>query len=126
MGAGEVLHICTQFLIEKKDLNIISLADQLHPSPAICGTPQNIALTNILAKESHHRRDYCGFLGPIKIDNHSSLFINLRSMEVYADAYILYLGGGITNGSIVRSEWQETEDKSQTLMGVIEKTYTLQ
>ena len=124
--AGEVLHICTQFLIEKKDLNIISLADQLHPGPAICGTPQNIALTNILSKESHERRDYCGFLGPIAIDNHSSLFINLRSMEVYADAYILYLGGGITNGSIVRSEWQETEDKSQTLMGVIEKTYTLQ
>ena len=123
--AGDVLHICTQFLIEKKDLDIINLADQLHPGPAICGTPQNIALTNILSKESHQRRDYCGFLGPIEINNQSSLFINLRSMEVYADAYVLYLGGGITNGSIVSSEWQETEDKSQTLMGVIEKTYTM-
>ena len=44
-------------------------------------------------------------------------------MEVSDDAFYLYLGGGITEDSVVENEWNETELKSSTLQSIIEKMY---
>lgn len=120
--AGEVLHICTDFVIEKKNIAITDIAEYLHPGPAISGAPQSITIDRIGQLESHDREDYCGYLGPI--GKESALYINLRSMQVFNDAYLLYLGGGITTDSEPEQEWNETEDKSKTLMHLIEKSYT--
>lgn len=119
--AGEVLHICTDISIEQGDYNITDIAEYLHPSPAISGVPQDVALEKIKTSERHERQDYCGYLGPLGAD--PSLYVNLRSMRIYRDAYVLFLGGGITAKSVAEQEWQETEDKSKTLMSLIEKSY---
>ena len=120
--AGEVLHICTDFLIDSEDYNITDVAEYLHPGPAISGTPKEIAIERIGQLEYHDRDDYCGYLGPL--GEESALYINLRSMQIFEDAYILYLGGGITYDSDPEEEWKETENKSKTLMHLIEKSYT--
>ena len=120
--AGNVLHISTEFSITR-DRSIGYMADTLHPGPAICGTPQRIAQQYILNYEDHERGDYCGYLGLIGVNGINALYVNLRSMRVYKEELQLYVGGGITKDSDPQSEWEETKNKSLTLLNVIQKSY---
>jgi len=40
-------------------------------------------------------------------------------MQVFADKIVFYAGGGITEGSNVDKEWEETEQKMQTLISLL-------
>jgi len=71
--------------------------------------------------EQHDRRFYTGFLGPWKLNGHSQLFVNLRCAEIGNDTFNLYVGGGLTANSVSEDEWEETVQKSKTLLLVIEK-----
>lgn len=122
--AGNVLHICSTFKIDIGAYTIQQIGNMLHPGPAISGTPMKTAIDYIKKYESHDREDYCGYLGPMNIDGESSLFINLRSMKVFKNGYSLFLGGGITKDSNAEAEWKETEDKSMTLLNIIENSYS--
>ena len=118
--AGSMLHILSTFSITEKNQGL-ELAAQLHPGPAICGLPMTPALKWIEEKEGDKRNHYCGYLGPWNLSGQRSLFINLRSMQIFRNAYVLYLGGGITEDSIALDEWDETELKAETMLAVIEK-----
>lgn len=118
--AGEVYHILSTFYLEQIP-DIFSVASALHPGPAICGVPQEVAFNWIVENEKHTREQYCGFIGPLSKNGDCHLFINLRSMKVFKDHFALYLGGGITVGSEPHKEWEETNHKSRTLLSVIEK-----
>ena len=119
--AGNVFHIKTVYDIPKMH-STDELVDQLHPGPAICGMPKADAMQCIIHGESHERKYYCGYLG-LKTAEHTSLFINLRCMQVFKDHFALYVGGGLTADSIIDSEWEETTTKSKTLESVIQKSY---
>lgn len=119
--AGQVLHLRSIFRMTDIDDPML-IANVLHPGPAICGRPQEKAMDWILDHEDHDREHYCGFIGPWNINSVKSLYINLRSMRIYKDAYVLYLGGGLTKDSDAEAEWQETELKAQTMLSVINKT----
>jgi len=119
--AGNVFHIKTVYDIPNMH-STDELVDQLHPGPAICGMPKLEAKNRIIHGESHDRRYYCGYLG-LKTAQHTSLFINLRCMQVFKDHFALYVGGGLTADSSAESEWNETTTKSKTLASVIQKSY---
>lgn len=123
--AGNVVHISTEFSIEK-DQSITHMANLLHPGPAICGTPQDIAKQYIQRYEDHDRGDYCGYIGVVGIDDCNAIYINLRSMQIYEGRMELYVGGGITKDSIPQSEWEETQNKSLTMLNVIQNSYNQQ
>lgn len=123
--AGAMLHICTDYYI-KGDAHALRVAELLHPGPAICGLPQSLAMEWIHTYENHERLDYCGYVGPWRLEAFdstasvdSALFINLRSMTIWRDAYLLYLGGGLTAASEAHAEWNETELKASTMLSVI-------
>ena len=120
--AGNVSHLKSNYSLENLRIDVDRLAGLLHPGPAICGFPQDAAFEYIKQTEVHDRKYYCGYLGPVNLDD-TSLFINLRCMEVFANYGGLYVGGGITEDSEPKSEWEETEMKARTLSSVIEKTY---
>jgi len=97
------------------------LTRQLHPTPAIHGSPRLKASQLIRKTEDHDRFLYTGYLGPIDpyLGNH--LFVNIRCMEIdNAHAY-LYVGGGITRLSKAEKEWKETEHKADVLRSVFNK-----
>jgi isochorismate synthase len=77
------------------------------------------ALDFIRRTEAHSREYYTGFLGPVGLDDHMQLYVNLRCMKVLKDRLILYVGGGITHDSIAEDEWEETEIKADTLLSVL-------
>ncbi len=127
--AAEMLHICTDYYIEKSG-DGLDIASFLHPGPAICGLPQGSAQEWIRAHEEHDRLDYCGYIGPWDMPKEedtdkvvSAVYINLRSMTIWRDSYLLYLGGGLTVRSDPESEWRETELKASTMLAAIHQKY---
>ena len=115
--AGHVFHLKTTFEGQLKN-NLAKLIKALHPTPATCGLPKNKAKLHIESIEKHNRKYYTGFLGPTS-KNKTSLFVNLRCLEIQESFSLLYLGGGITSKSIALDEWNETENKAKTLLQVI-------
>lgn len=120
--AGQMYHLKSVFE-SSEVIDPVEVALALHPGPAISGYPVDKALDFIDKNESHDRAYYCGFLGPVS-DTETSLFINLRCMQVFSDAVYLYIGGGFTKDSSVQAEWDETELKSRTLLNVVEQVYS--
>lgn len=53
------------------------------------------------------------------LNNDLRLFVNLRCMEVCEEQLMLYAGGGITEKSVPEKEWDETIQKANTLLSVI-------
>lgn len=117
--AGNVKHLKTSFSAELKN-DMWELVSALHPTPAVCGIPQDSAKQFIAQTENYDRRYYTGFLGPCNIEGQTNLFVNLRCAELFRDKVNLYIGGGITRDSIPEKEWDETELKSKTLLFAFE------
>lgn len=122
LRAGNVYHLCTHFECpvvlpgERAD----AMCRELHPTPAVGGFPKEPALTLIRQTERHDRRYYAGYLGPVRSDGTFNLYVNLRSMELFPDAFRLYAGGGITALSDADKEWQESGIKAQTMSHLID------
>lgn len=120
--AGVIEHLKTKFSFRlKENKRIGDLLYLLHPSPAVCGFPKEEAFDFILKNESYDRRYYSGFVGPLDIEGGSRLYVNLRCMEIGTDLLRLYAGGGILPSSEMKAEWEETENKLQTILSVIDQ-----
>ncbi len=116
--AGNMFHLETEFEVSNCN-DFVSLANKLHPTPAVSGFPRNNALDFIFKNEKHQRNLYAGIIGNLAKDN-VQLFVNLRCAKISKRHIELYIGGGITSDSDAVSEWNETEFKSNTLLSVLE------
>ncbi|MCD8236989.1 MAG: chorismate-binding protein [Prevotellaceae bacterium] len=95
------------------------LISSLHPTPAVCGLPQEKALRFIIENEGYDRRYYSGIVGMLNFHDETNLYVNLRCSSIAADGTaVLYAGGGLLPSSTVESEWQETEEKLKTILNV--------
>jgi isochorismate synthase len=118
--AGNLLHLRTDIsgtLLPNKNLE--SLINNLHPTPAVCGLPKEVATSFILKNEGYHRSFYSGYLGTLNVNNESNLFVNLRCMEIKENTLSIYIGGGITASSNPKNEWEETVNKAQVMKSVL-------
>lgn len=120
--AGEVKHLCTRFEFDLEEDKRVPFITELHPTPAVCGTPSDAALNLIHSFEGYCRSLYCGFIG-ILGSKTTNLFVNLRCMQCYKDEVDMYLGGGITLASVPEKEWEETENKALTLQQILRQVY---
>lgn len=114
---GSLSHLKTTFenhspISEKQFEAIIH---DLHPTPAVCGVPKDKALNFIENFEGYDRSYYSGFIGKIAQNGEASLFVNLRSMQLFKNKAILYAGAGITADSTPEKELEETERKMDAL-----------
>lgn len=126
VAAGNIAHLKTVFQFPVLELKgkTGKLLKELHPTPAVCGLPKEIAFDLISKTEQHQRRFYTGFLGPLNKNGNTNLFVNLRCAELGKDTMNIYVGGGLTAASIAENEWEETVRKSGTLLAVAEKLQT--
>ncbi|NQW37017.1 MAG: chorismate-binding protein [Flavobacteriales bacterium] len=120
LKAGQLTHICTEITGHLSiNTNLLDLVKCLHPTPAVAGYPKQKAIDFILENENYNREFYTGYFGFINKDKSSKLFVNLRCMQIEKKKLSVYVGGGITKDSNPLNEWQETEDKSKTLLSVL-------
>lgn len=118
--AGELMHIKTDFRFQMPEQgNVGDLLDFLHPTPAVCGYPKTEACRLILAHEGYDRAYYSGFAGPLNKEGKTDLYVNLRCASMSEKGLVLYAGGGLMPDSELKSEWEETEVKLQTLLSLI-------
>ncbi len=121
--AGSLAHLRTDVtgIIKSGKATLRNISTALHPTPAVCGTPKKEAREFILENEGYDREYYTGFIGPICWENaRSSLFVNLRCMKIEDGHASLYVGGGVIAASKTFEEWQETQNKLQTMLQVLQ------
>ena len=116
--AGPLAHLRTDFQWKSNLNQAWNIAKDLHPTPAVSGTPRDHALAWIQSGEKHERQFYTGMIG--SMDEQSvNLYVNLRCAQIQGDQIYLYVGGGFTADSIPEKEWEETENKSRTLLNLL-------
>lgn len=118
---GSLQHLQARFALQLPDgYAPIALAERLHPTPAICGTPQRVAQRVILEEEPSGRSYYSGFLGWYEPEQSVDLFVQIRCLQLLPEqALRLYAGGGIVRGSSLESEWQEVLHKLSAIHSLI-------
>lgn len=119
--AANLVHLKSGFEFDKSDMNnnLSKLISALHPTPSVGGLPRANANEFISKNEKHSRSYYTGFLGILSPENGCQLYVNLRCMQLFDNAILLYSGAGITASSVAEDEWNETENKLETLKKVI-------
>ncbi len=118
--AGPVKHLCTSFEFELNNCSVAQVVNELHPTPAVSGLPQEMALELIQQFEPHQRELYAGFIGVIGAEA-SNIYVNLRCAKIEERELHLFVGGGFTADSDIEKEWIETEIKAETILNVLQK-----
>ena len=115
--SAELAHLRTDIsfhLTNKTQLG--KLLNSLHPTPAVCGLPQQEAKEFILKNEGYHRKYYSGFVGMMNVNNFKThFFVTLRCLNIAQEHITFYAGGGLLAASKEENEWQETENKLRTM-----------
>ncbi len=138
--AGEVCHLRTKIMGIVDEKNLEAVVKALHPTPAVCGMPKANAREFILDNENYQREFYTGFLGELNLKtekqrsphkrnqenqayrsivNTTTLYVNLRCMQLINEKAYIYVGGGITKDSNPELEWEETVAKSGTMLSIL-------
>lgn len=111
-----IQHLATDIsgdLVDGAALDALDLAELVHPSAAICGTPTDVAARMIAELEGFDRGRYAGPVGWIDAAGNGDFAIALRCGQLADDARSvrLYAGGGIVADSVPSDELAETAQK---------------
>ena len=113
--SGNIKHLRTDFKAQIQRSDLEKIISELHPTPAVCGFPKEFCQNAIAEFEDHSRSFYAGYI-KVETDENIQYFVNLRCAEIYQNAALLYVGGGITSDSSPKKEWQETELKAGAVL----------
>lgn len=113
LTAGPVKHLYTELTFDG-DVDVWKIIKSIHPTPAVCGIPQDLTKQIIVEFEPHQRGLYTGIIGLLEKDK-VELFVNLRCGQIIDNEFFMYLGGGLTKYSVPEEEWEETLNKAKTL-----------
>lgn len=121
--AGSLAHLKTEISFHYPNTRSVGeLIQALHPTPAVCGYPKDIAFQYITECESIDRAYYSGFLGCLNLEGSTELYVNLRCMMSPPKWNLqCYVGGGLIRSSQLEDEWIETERKLFTMKYAIIK-----
>jgi isochorismate synthase len=97
------------------DADVLTLVERLHPTPAVGGTPRELALELIAEEEPHERGWYAGPLGWVGRDGDGEFVVALRSGVIEGARATLFAGCGIVADSDPEREWDESSAKLQAL-----------
>ncbi|MFT4022050.1 MAG: isochorismate synthase, partial [Acinetobacter sp.] len=113
-----MLHLSSVFQGRLKDqnLNALDVALSLHPTPAVCGSPTQLAKQFILQHEGYDREYYAGLVGWMDAHGNGEWVVTIRCGLLSPKNIRLYAGAGIVTGSEADLEWNETEAKMQTML----------
>jgi len=117
--AGSLQHLKTTFKFNLPANKLVQFLNALHPTAAVGGYPQKEAIDLILNTEVHHRQYYTGYLGFINNNEEADLYVNLRCAKITKQQTLAFVGGGITKDSDPVLEWEETQNKSNTINRLI-------
>lgn len=100
--------------------SVQNLAGQLHPTPALAGTPVGEALMLIRQIEPYNRGFFGGSVGYVDADGDGEFSVAIRSGVFDGECGWVYAGCGIVEGSDAASEYAEIDMKLKTILSAFD------
>ncbi len=124
MAFRSVAHLGTRIegrLRGTEPVGVLDLLQQLHPTPAVGGTPRAEALAFIAAHEAGERGYWAGPVGWVGADGDGEWMIGIRSADLDPEAATLRLraGGGVVADSDPEAEAAEADVKLATVLDAV-------
>ncbi len=92
------------------------------PGGSITGAPKMRAMQIIEELEPQRRGVYCGAIGYLGCDGNMDLNIAIRTLVCSGGSVRFWAGGGIVADSQLDEEYQETFDKADALLKLLQRT----
>ncbi|OWA00803.1 isochorismate synthase [Streptomyces sp. CS113] len=97
----------------------LDLASALHPTPAVCGTPTEVARSVIAESEPFDRGAYTGMVGWQDADGDGEWVVTIRCAEAEGRSLRLFAGAGVVAASTPEAETAETAAKFRTFLHAV-------
>lgn len=99
--------------------SVVELMAALHPTPAVCGSPRDVALELIDRHEALDRGRYAGPVGWVDRHGNGTWAVGIRSAELDGSHVRLFAGVGVVADSDPTAELAETQAKLQAMLGAV-------
>lgn len=117
LALARIQHLETKIAARlPRGLALLDVLASLHPTPAVCGSPREVALSVLSESEVFDRGWYAGPVGWLDADGRGIFVPALRSAVCFDGRWRLFAGAGIVAGSDPVLEWEETEIKFQPVL----------
>jgi menaquinone-specific isochorismate synthase len=116
-----IQHLWTPVQIKVTGENsIFQILEKLHPTPAVCGLPQNSAIQVIKETEDYPRGLYSGIVGWFNRYRFGEFTVSIRSALNIGKKIYAFAGGGILDGSDPAQEVKETDLKFKPILSLFD------
>ncbi|MER7582451.1 isochorismate synthase DhbC [Kitasatospora sp. NPDC097691] len=114
-------HLATTIRGELADpaVSALELACALHPTPAVCGTPTDVARRVIGEVEPFDRGLYTGMVGWGDATGDGEWVVTIRCAEADERTLRVYAGAGVVDRSCPEAELAETSAKFRTFLDAV-------
>lgn len=118
---SNVQHLYTPIRADlKPGVNVMSVLQQLHPTPAVGGYPWEEAAPHIKEFENFDRGWYAGPIGWLNGSGNGEFAVAIRSGLLNGTHAHFFAGCGIVADSDAQSEWEETNLKLRPMLSAFE------
>ncbi|MCX2962884.1 isochorismate synthase [Gordonia aquimaris] len=121
-STGEIWHLATPIRATLRDPSVtaLDLAALLSPTPAVCGTPSDVA-AQLIRDVEDPRGLYGGAVGWCDDAGDGEWMVTIRCLQLAADRHSLrtWAGGGIVAQSDPQDELDETTAKLATVLNAL-------
>lgn len=100
-------------------VDALHVVEALHPTPALGGSPRDVALDLIAALEGQPRGWYGAPVGWLDAQGNGEFAVAIRAAVSAGNVARLYAGAGIVGDSRPEAEWQETALKFRPLLDAL-------
>lgn len=119
---SRVQHLRTPITgIQPPGLDFLSILAALHPTPAVGGSPRELALPVIREVEPFPRGLYTGCLGWVMDADRGEAVVAIRTARIEGKQARLYAGAGIVEGSDPEKEERETQVKLRLMLESLQR-----
>jgi menaquinone-specific isochorismate synthase len=121
IGMANVQHLATYLegRLSMPAASALELVTALHPTPAICGTPTDVALEVIRDLEGFDRGAYAGPAGWVDAQGNGDWVVGIRSAELDGTTARVFAGVGVVADSDPGAELEETRNKLQAMLSAL-------
>lgn len=115
----DIQHLYTPIKAKSAEESMLSILKALHPTPALGGSPQKLALERIRETEELDRGWYAAPIGWLDHQQNGEFAAAIRSALLSGKQASLFAGCGIVRDSELASEYDETNIKFRPMLSAL-------